>query len=683
MKHILKHKFYGKLLNFLKYKRYKKVRTFLSFSKKKIDFNSHINYNVKNRQYFLKKGDLDSFLFDSFPANSSSSFDVPSTSQVTHSFKQPLVNDSISQHLPFRDRSKQDTLFFNEKESGSFKLNKKKYKLNSFLFNMLCQFSRGRVNSLLGQEILFRYYTIPYRLSLSRFIGNKVLRSYYTNLSKKTFLSLRKRISLKAKRSNQDKKEITKNFLLSLERRLDSSLLRLLHFKPLYTKKYQSFLDSVGSSDLSSGNINSVSNLHNSNSNLSDSLFDKKSTKRQKSLSLDNLHILFKSNLGLSSPNSNLLEKKSFWRKIKSPWNNFSILQVKQHINHGLVFVNGKKVKSSGLILNFHDQLTLKGFISNPFFNNFSHINLLKNQLPNTLFFRNSAHLLTDLTSLNTSYSKQFLNFQDNPDLLLNHFFFSNNTNNTNISSIQKTQSLFPAIPNNDIFLLCDFIKNLKIKRFSEIFYLTYKNFFLLTDSSIFSKTFSSPERFVNLKFFFQSIGFNQSIYFLWPLFSLLSIQSWNNSLKNTIIRSASDSRRADLQKSSSFKDKSTFLNSSLIQKNLKDLLNLKNFQTKLFLSKQQSQSTSLNVSSFLNDSNNKLLNHVMLKNKPNFSWLYNRSPLDNCYASIVYGTRKCKWVQLQQQKKGGFYNKIYHKINFFDLELDFFQLAYRHYKFN
>lgn len=305
MKHILKHKFYGKLLNFLKYKRYKKVRTFLSFSKKKIDFNSHINYYVKNRQYFLKKGDLDSFLFDSFP-DSSSSFDVVSTFS---SFKQPLVNDSILQHLPFRDRSKHDPLFFNENESSSFKLNKKKYKLNSFLFNMLCQFSRGRVNTLLGQEILFRYYTIPYRLSLSRFIGNKVLRSYYINLSKKTFLSLRKSISLKAKRSNHDKKEITKNFLLSLERRLDSSLLRLLHFKPLYTKKYQSFLDSFGSSDFNSGNINSFSNLHNSHSNLSDSLFDNKSIKRQKSLSLDNLHILFKSN---PNPHSNFLEKKSF-----------------------------------------------------------------------------------------------------------------------------------------------------------------------------------------------------------------------------------------------------------------------------------------------------------------------------------------------------------------------------------
>ena len=545
---------------------------------------------------------------------------------------------------------------------------------------MLCQFSRGRVNSLLGQEILFRYYTIPYRLSLSRFIGNKVLRSYYTNLSKKSLLTLRKQISLKAKRSNQDKKEITKNFLSSLENRLDSSLLRLLHFKPLYTKKYQSFLDSVGSSDASLLNTNDVSNLPNSNLNSSDSLFDKKSnllTKRSKSLTLDNLHILFKSNL---STNSNILEKKSFCRKIKSPWNNFSVLQVKQHINHGLVFVNGKKVKSSGLRLNLYDQLTLKGFISNPFFDNFFHTGQFKKQLNNTLFFRNSAHLLTDLTSLNTSYSKQFLNFQDNPDLLFNHFFFSNDSK---ISSIKKTQSLFPSIPNNDIFLLCDFIKNLKIKRFSEIFYLTYKNFFLLTDSSIFSKTFSSPERFVNLKFFFQSIGFNQSIYFLWPLFSLLSIQSWNGSLKNTIIHSATNVKRIDLQKSSSFKDKSTFLNSSLIQKNLKDLLNLKNFQTKLVLSKQQAQSTSLNVSNFLNDSNNKLLNHVMLKNKPNFSWLYNRSPLDNCYASVVYGTRKCKWVQLQQQKKGGFYNKIYHKINFFDLELDFFQLAYRHYKFN
>lgn len=685
MKQFLKHKFYGKLLNFLKYKRYKKIRTFISFSKKKIDYNSNINYNVKNRQYFLKKGDLDSFLFDSFNNGLSGSNNVLQKKDSFINFDNSAIgNESILQNILSEDKQKQDNLPFLEKDSNLYKINKKKYKLNSFLFNMLCQFSRGRVNSLLGQEILFRYYTIPYRLSLSRFIGNKVLRSYYKNLSKKSLLNLRKQISLKAKRANQDKKEITKNFLCHLENRLDSSLLRLLHFKSLYTKKYQSFIlpnliekkDNFSLQEFDDSLINKDSSvLHNTN------LINK----RQKALTLDNLQILFKTgNISNSSTatnvggsNSNILEKKSVWRKIKSPWKNFSVLQVKQQISHGHISVNGKKVKSPNIQLSLYDQITLNGFISNPFFSN----NLKctprfdKKQLNNTLFFRNPAHLLTDLTSLNTSCSKNFLNFQDNPDSLLNHFFSIDKKN----TSLQHFQSL----PKNDIFLLCDFIKNLKIKRFSEIFYLTYKNFFLLSDSSIFSKTFSSTERFLNLKFFFQSIGFNQSIYFLWPLFSLLSIQSWTGALKGSIIHSATSVKRADSQKSSSFKDKSTFLNSSLIQKNLKDLLSLKNFQTKLALSKQHSQANSLTVSNFLNESNNKLLNNVMLKNKPNFSWLFNRSPLDNCYASVVYGTRKCKWVQLQQQKKGGFYNKIYHKINFFELELDFFQLAYRHYKSN
>jgi hypothetical protein len=114
-----------------------------------------------------------------------------------------------------------------------------------------------------------RFYTIPYRLSLSRFIGNKILRSYYTNLNKRNLLNLRKKILIQAKRFSSDRftqtltksnllnehrkkrigflhgekrtKEISKNLLLNLEKRLDSSLLRLLHFKSLYTKKFSSF----------------------------------------------------------------------------------------------------------------------------------------------------------------------------------------------------------------------------------------------------------------------------------------------------------------------------------------------------------------------------------------------------------------------------------------------------------
>jgi hypothetical protein len=112
-------------------------------------------------------------------------------------------------------------------------------------------------------------------------------------------------------------------------------------------------------------------------------------------------------------------------------------------------------------------------------------------QLQQTFFFRHTTDFLSDLkdtvpTTLETSSS-------------LNELFL-----------LSSKSSL------DHVSLLCDYIKNLKIKRFSEIFFITYKNFFLLPESSVFSKnSFTSTERFNNLKFFFQTIGFNQSIYFL------------------------------------------------------------------------------------------------------------------------------------------------------------------------
>jgi hypothetical protein len=46
------------------------------------------------------------------------------------------------------------------------------------------------------------------------------------------------------------------------------------------------------------------------------------------------------------------------------------------------------------------------------------------------------------------------------------------------------------------------------------------------------------------------------------------------------------------------------------------------------------------------------------------------------CYASLVYGTRKSKWIQLQQATKTFFYNKICEKVGFSQSELKFFQSA-------
>jgi hypothetical protein len=110
---------------------------------------------------------------------------------------------------------------------------------------------------------------------------------------------------------------------------------------------------------------------------------------------------------------------------------------------------------------------------------------------------------------------------------------------------------------------------------------LTYRNFFLLPDCSISSK--HSPNRSDNLKFFFGSVGFNQSIYFLRPLICLLSVQSRTPEIKRIILQS----NRSQNDKSGSFKK--TYQSSFLIQKNFKDLFALKTLQNKISLSTQAS----------------------------------------------------------------------------------------------
>jgi hypothetical protein len=55
------------------------------------------------------------------------------------------------------------------------------------------------------------------------------------------------------------------------------------------------------------------------------------------------------------------------------------------------------------------------------------------------------------------------------------------------------------------------------------------------------------------------------------------------------------------------------------------------------------------------------------------------RSP--RSHASIVYGTRKCKWIRLQQGSggaKGSFYNRIPNHTQSFQLESEFSQSVYR-----
>lgn len=617
MKHFVKHKFYGKLLSSLKFKRHKKIRTFISFSKKKLDYNAGISFDYKKLDASLKRVDPFYNL-------------VPNSSLTSTIKKKESFNDSDF-FFKLKQQNKKSQNDIADKKTNLFdnkqQLIKKKYKINSFLFNMLCQYSRGRIKTTLGKEFFSRYYTVPYRLSLSRFISNKVLRSFYQNLSKKNLRNLRKKITLKAKRSNGpinsnfennkinsvqkswNKKELNKNIIFNLENRLDYSLLRLFQFKSLFTKKYNNF---------------------------------------------DN-------NLDLASKKRPLRNLRSW--KVKSPWKNFSSLQIKQKIKHGHILINNKKVKSSNIQLKLSDRIAIKGYIQNPLweqkqntlFKQTSHLSDFKN----TFFFRNKDHFLSDVLTLHEKKplinQENFLLWKEEKD----KFDFQNIWTNTENKE-------------ENIKLLCNYINHLKIKRFSEIFYLTYKNFFLLPECSIFHKPSFSPnesERTNNLNFIFKTVGFNQSIYLLWPLFYLLTVQSWNSDIKNNVLRSyrINISNLNKKTKYSLNKGKNNL--SSVSTKNMKNLINLKNYQNKLFQleSKKNELKNSQNI-----------LNHFTRDN--NYpSWVLKKSL--NCYASFVYGTRKCKWVQLQQQKKTFFYNKIYNKINFFELELDFFQLIYSHYK--
>ena len=95
---------------------------------------------------------------------------------------------------------------------------------------------------------------MPFKLSKSRFIANKLLKAYYTGIKTKQFkqISSRKRIhphfirgpKTTRRKHNQllvgDSK--TKNFIIALEERLCSAILRLLNFKPLSKIRVRRFI---------------------------------------------------------------------------------------------------------------------------------------------------------------------------------------------------------------------------------------------------------------------------------------------------------------------------------------------------------------------------------------------------------------------------------------------------------
>lgn len=83
------------------------------------------------------------------------------------------------------------------------RLKKKKFALRSFLHSAICKFPRKYIFDILGEERPRKYYTIPYRLSFSGFICNKILKGYYVNLSHKVLFALHKKIKVRAKKSDK------------------------------------------------------------------------------------------------------------------------------------------------------------------------------------------------------------------------------------------------------------------------------------------------------------------------------------------------------------------------------------------------------------------------------------------------------------------------------------------------
>ena len=287
MKDFIKQKFYGRLLSFLKFKRHKKIRTLISSSKKRMCcYRDAIAPQKRQTQpsYFLKR--LDSYVASKFVTKPVPHSSNPASCHVNKAgvtTKHPeTAGAGYASARPTQVFQRTANVSFlipgpayvgnRPEDTNEFLLTKKKYKLYSVLFNIICKWPGRRpgsyIKSIQGQKgarwpqegaSARKYYTIPYRLSLSRFIGNKILHKCGLCPRSKVLLKLRKKLLIRAKRCGKSlssfslkpaietnwgsvttyrqKKELARDFILALESRLDNSLLRLLQFKALYTLK--------------------------------------------------------------------------------------------------------------------------------------------------------------------------------------------------------------------------------------------------------------------------------------------------------------------------------------------------------------------------------------------------------------------------------------------------------------
>lgn len=265
----------AQLLNRLKFRRHKRIRSNLRITQKKMDFFSGVSMRRADTQIsstgrygmptrILKKDRLDFFektnLFSNHKAvsprgdrshqrqissgRSQGSHPLtPSSPNSTKSVSPPQPSWGVIQGSMALRRDLDGLRQASEGTrcpNGAYSLKKKKYKLESYLFNVICKFPRKYVYHTLGKEFLRRYYTMPFRLSLTRTINDRFLKTYYKNLNSKALSNLALaagRITRKGIYGQTEKSERARNWISSLEQRLDSTVLRVLNFRPRHTTK--------------------------------------------------------------------------------------------------------------------------------------------------------------------------------------------------------------------------------------------------------------------------------------------------------------------------------------------------------------------------------------------------------------------------------------------------------------
>lgn len=185
-----------RISSFLKLKKYRKIGLRGLSSSRRV-FPRVLKYNGLKRQYFLGKDQ--SFFFNSMSLDNGRARDPHDN--------RPLFDDV-----------------------SKFNITKKKGGVLSYLFTVICRFPRKYVYRLLNRETFRRYYTMPLRLSMSRFVSYLTFKGYY---GPKCARILRKADFLK----NRSRQEAAKRAIMHIEQRLDSSALRLMRFKSLFTTK--------------------------------------------------------------------------------------------------------------------------------------------------------------------------------------------------------------------------------------------------------------------------------------------------------------------------------------------------------------------------------------------------------------------------------------------------------------